>query len=130
MTSTTKAWIAAGVAVVFALALIVWQVKARRSESLNLSAEDMAMIAEEQSPQFRTRLASDANARKDFADDLRKLLAVAAPTAPPAAGRESHQAAAIVNVIFYDLRVISTQGDPSFLPTLNTSILKAVLVQV
>jgi parvulin-like peptidyl-prolyl isomerase len=77
LTSTTKAWIAAGVAVVFALALIVWQVKARRSESLNLSAEDMALIAEEQSPQFRTRLASDANARKDFADDLRKLLAVA-----------------------------------------------------
>ncbi|MGI8838628.1 MAG: peptidylprolyl isomerase [Pyrinomonadaceae bacterium] len=77
MTSITKAWIAAAVAVVFALGLIVWQVKARRSESLNLSSEDMAMIAEEQSPQFRTRLASDANARKDFADDLRKLLAVA-----------------------------------------------------
>lgn len=77
MTSITKAWIAAAVAVVFALGLIVWQVKARRSEPLNLSSEDMAMIAEEQSPQFRTRLASDANARKDFADDLRKLLAVA-----------------------------------------------------
>jgi parvulin-like peptidyl-prolyl isomerase len=77
LTSTTKALIAAAVAVVFALGLIVWQVKARRSETLNLSAEDMAMIAEEQAPQFRTRLASDANARKDFADDLRKLLAVA-----------------------------------------------------
>jgi parvulin-like peptidyl-prolyl isomerase len=77
LTSTTKALIAAAVAVVFALALIVWQVKARRSDSLNLSAEDMAMIAEEQAPQFRTKLASDANARKDFADDLRKLLAVA-----------------------------------------------------
>jgi parvulin-like peptidyl-prolyl isomerase len=77
LTSTTKAWIAAAVAVVFALGLIVWQVKARRSESLNLSAEDMSMIADEQSPQFRTRLASDANARKDFADDLHKLLAVA-----------------------------------------------------
>jgi parvulin-like peptidyl-prolyl isomerase len=77
LTSTTKAWIAAGVAVVFAIALIAWQVKARRSESLNLSAEDMAMIAEEQSPQFRTRLASDAEARKSFADDLHKLLAVA-----------------------------------------------------
>ncbi|HEX9544285.1 MAG TPA: hypothetical protein VF955_03825, partial [Pyrinomonadaceae bacterium] len=77
MTSTTKAWIAAAVAIAFALGLIVWQVKARRSESLNLSAEDMATIAEEQSPQFRTRLASDANARKGFADDLRKLLAVA-----------------------------------------------------
>ncbi len=77
MKSTTKAWIAAGVAVVFALGLIVWQVKARRSESLNLTAEDMAMIAEDQSPQFRSRLAQDAEARKSFAEDLKKLLAVA-----------------------------------------------------
>jgi len=75
--STTKAWIAAGVAVVFSIGLIAWQVKARRSERLNLSAEDMALIAEEQSPQFRTRLASDAAARKSFADDLHKLLSVA-----------------------------------------------------
>ena len=77
MKSTTKALIAAGVAVVFALALIVWQVKARRSESLNLSAEDVALIAEDQSPQFRTRLASDEAARKEFAKDLKQLLAVA-----------------------------------------------------
>lgn len=77
MKSTTKALIAAGVAVTFALALIVWQVKARRSESLNLSAEDVALIAEDQSPQFRTRLASDEAARKEFAKDLKQLLAVA-----------------------------------------------------
>ena len=77
MNSTTKAWIAAAVAVVFAGALIVWQVKARRTESLNLSAEDMAMIAEDQSPQFRARLAADEATRKSFADDLHKLLAVA-----------------------------------------------------
>ena len=77
MTSTTKAWIAAAVAVVFSVGLITWQVKARRAETLNLSAEDMALIAEDQSPQFRSRLASDAEARKSFADDLRKLLAVA-----------------------------------------------------
>ena len=77
MTSTTKAWIAAAVAIVFSVGLIAWQVKARRSEAVNLSAEDMALIAEDQSPQFRSRLASDAAARKDFADDLRKLLAVA-----------------------------------------------------
>lgn len=64
-------------AVVFAGALIVWQVKARRSELSNLTAEDMALIAEDQSPQFRVRLASDESARKDFAQDLRKLLAVA-----------------------------------------------------
>ena len=77
MTSTTKAWIAAAVAVVFSVGLIAWQVKARRAETLNLSAEDMALIAEDQPPQFRSRLASDAEARKSFADDLRKLLAVA-----------------------------------------------------
>lgn len=77
MNSTTKAWIAAAVAVVFAVGLIVWQVKARRSEVLNLSAEDMALIAEDQSPGVRARLASDPAARKDFADDLHKLLAVA-----------------------------------------------------
>src|SRR2546426_4272895 len=37
----------------------------------------MALIAEDQSPQFRSRLAADATARKEFAVDLRKLLAVA-----------------------------------------------------
>ncbi|MFN2492700.1 MAG: peptidylprolyl isomerase [Pyrinomonadaceae bacterium] len=77
MTSTTKAWIAAAVAVVFSVGLIAWQVKARRAESVNLSAEDVAMIAEDQSAQFRARLASDPAARKGFADDLQKLLAVA-----------------------------------------------------
>ncbi|MEP6568443.1 MAG: peptidylprolyl isomerase [Acidobacteriota bacterium] len=78
MSSIKKAWIAAAVAVLFAGGLIFWQVKARRSEFLtNLSAEDMAVIAEDQSPQFRARLASDAETRKSFADDLHKLLAVA-----------------------------------------------------
>lgn len=78
MSSTSKAWIAAAVAVLFAGGLIFWQVKARRSEFLtNLSAEDMTLIAEDQSPQFRVRLAQDAETRKSFADDLQKLLAVA-----------------------------------------------------
>ena len=64
MNSTTKAWIAAAVAVVFAGALIVWQVKARRTELTNLTSEDMALIAEDQSPQFRARLATDEATRK------------------------------------------------------------------
>jgi parvulin-like peptidyl-prolyl isomerase len=63
---------------VFAGGLIFWQVKAKRSEFLtNLTAEDMALIAEDQSPQFRARLSSDAETRKSFAGDLHKLLAVA-----------------------------------------------------
>jgi len=65
------------VAVVFALGLIVWQVRARRSEISNLSAADMSLIAEDQPPQFRARLATDEATRKSFADDLHKLLAVA-----------------------------------------------------
>jgi parvulin-like peptidyl-prolyl isomerase len=77
LSSTTKAWIAAAVAVVFAAGLIVWQVKARRTEISNLSAADMSLIAEDQPPQFRARLATDEATRKSFADDLHKLLAVA-----------------------------------------------------
>ena len=78
MSSIKKAWIAAAIAVVFAVGLIVWQVRARRSEFLtNVSAEDMALIAEDQAPQFRARLATDAETRKSFAEDLHKLLAVA-----------------------------------------------------
>ena len=78
MTATTKALIAGAVAVALAVALIVWQVKARGHESLSLSAQDMADIASEQPPQLRTRLASSEEARKDFAKNLRQLLAVAA----------------------------------------------------
>ena len=37
----------------------------------------MALIGEDQSPQFRARLAQDAETRKSFAEDLQKLLAVA-----------------------------------------------------
>jgi parvulin-like peptidyl-prolyl isomerase len=77
LTSTTKAWIAAAVAVLFSAALIAWQVKARRSEAVNLTADDMALIAESQPPQYRARLAADESARKDFAKQLRELLAVA-----------------------------------------------------
>ncbi len=77
MTSTRKALIAAAVAVIFALGLIYWQVKARKGGPVELSSEDMALIAEDQPPQMRARLATDEAARKDFALDVRRLLAVA-----------------------------------------------------
>jgi parvulin-like peptidyl-prolyl isomerase len=77
LNSTSKAWIAAAVALLFAGALIFWQLKARTSDSLNLSAEDMTLIAEDQSPGIRAKLASDPEAKKGFAEDLHKLLAVA-----------------------------------------------------
>ncbi len=77
MNSTKKAYIAAAVAVLFAAGLIFWQVKARRVGPVELTAEDMALIAEDQSPQTRARLASDGEARKEFATSVRQLLAVA-----------------------------------------------------
>jgi parvulin-like peptidyl-prolyl isomerase len=77
LTSTKKALIAALIAVLLSGGLIFWQVKARKSAAVNLSAEDMTLIAEDQPPQLRTRLASDEAARKDFARDVQRLLAVA-----------------------------------------------------
>lgn len=77
MTSTRKALIAAAVAIIFSAGLIFWQVKARKTGPVELTAEDMALIAEDQPPQMRARLATDETARKDFAQDVRRLLAVA-----------------------------------------------------
>ncbi|MBD0371647.1 MAG: peptidylprolyl isomerase [Pyrinomonadaceae bacterium] len=77
MKSTTKALIAAGVAVLFSLGVIVWQAKANRARAVNLTAEDMSLIAGEQPPNVRARLASDEKARKDFAKNIRQLLALA-----------------------------------------------------
>jgi foldase protein PrsA len=77
LNSTKKALIAAAVAVIFAMGLIFWQVKARKSGPVELTPEDMALIAEDQPPQMRARLATDETARKDFALQVRQLLAVA-----------------------------------------------------
>jgi PPIC-type PPIASE domain len=76
LNSTKKALIAAAVAVIFSLGLIFWQVKARKGPVV-LTPEDMTMIAEDQPAQMRARLAADEAARKDFALDVRRLLAVA-----------------------------------------------------
>ena len=77
MNSTRKALIAAAVAVIFALGLILWQVKARKTGPVELTPEDMSVIAESQPPQMRARLSADEKARKDFAEQIRQLLAVA-----------------------------------------------------
>ena len=77
MNSTTKAWIAAGVGILFSVGLIVWQVRASHASAINLTADDMSLIASDQAPQVRMRLASDEAARKDFVKNVRELLAVA-----------------------------------------------------
>jgi parvulin-like peptidyl-prolyl isomerase len=75
--STTKALIAASVAVLFSLGIIAWQAQAHRARAVNLTAEDMSRIAAQQPAQLRARLASDEKARKDFAKNIRQLLALA-----------------------------------------------------
>lgn len=77
MKSTTKALIAAAVAVVISLGLIVWQVQARRADVVDISADDMTKIVESMPPQLQMQLASSEEARKEFASDLRKQFAVA-----------------------------------------------------
>ena len=77
MNSTTKAWIAAGVGIVFSLIIIGWQVRASHAAPINLSADDMSLIAADQAPQIRMRLSSDDNARREFAKNVRELFAVA-----------------------------------------------------
>ena len=77
MTSTNKALIAAAIAFVFAIGLIYWQFKARGHQPANLSAEDMALIAEDQPAQVKMRLANDEPSRKELAKQVRQLLAVA-----------------------------------------------------
>src|SRR5438445_26365 len=61
----------------FSIGLIAWQVKASRGAAINLSPDDMTQIASDQAPQTRQRLATDDAARKDFAKNVRELLAVA-----------------------------------------------------
>jgi parvulin-like peptidyl-prolyl isomerase len=77
LNSTRKALIAAAIAVIFSAGLIFWQVKARKAGPVELTAEDMQLIAEDQQPQVRARLATDEAARKEFALEVRRLLAVA-----------------------------------------------------
>src|SRR5437764_4149841 len=75
--STTKAFIAAGLAILFAAGLVFWQVKAGRAASVELTADDMAKIAESFPPQAQMQLASDPDARKEFAKGLKEVLAIA-----------------------------------------------------
>jgi len=77
LTSTRKALIAAAIALIFSAGLIFWQVKARKLGPVELTADDMAVIGELQNPQLRAQLASDEKTRKEFAKDLKQLLAVA-----------------------------------------------------
>jgi parvulin-like peptidyl-prolyl isomerase len=118
LTSTSKALIAAAVAVIFAGGLIFWQVKARKSGPVELTPEDMAIIAEDQPPQMRARLAADEQARKDFALDVRRLLAVAEEAeangvgnAPDMKRQLEFQKASVIAQYYFEKQGESAAGD-------------------
>lgn len=77
MKATTKAIIAAVVALAVSAGLILWQAKAGRAHSSNLTAEEMSLIAETLTPQERARLAEDPEARKTLAKNVREFMALA-----------------------------------------------------
>ena len=77
MSAMTKATIAIAVALVAAGLLIFWQLTTGHARGLNLTPEDMAMIAESAPPQQRLAMANDPEARKELAQNIRELFAVA-----------------------------------------------------
>jgi len=106
------------VAVIFAGGLIFWQVKARKAGPVELTPEDMALIAEDQPPQMRARLASDETARKDFALQVRQLLAVAEEAeangvgnAPDMKRQLEFQKASVVAQAYFEKQGEGGQGD-------------------
>jgi parvulin-like peptidyl-prolyl isomerase len=77
LSSATKAWIAAAVAIIFAAGLIFWQVQARRAGAITLTSDDMSLIVKGLPPQAQMQFASSEEARKDLAKQIRQMLALA-----------------------------------------------------
>jgi parvulin-like peptidyl-prolyl isomerase len=75
--STTKALVAAAVAVVACIGIIIWQARVGRANSVSISSEDMSLIAESLSPQLRMMLASDEKQRKELSKSIEQMLVLA-----------------------------------------------------
>ncbi len=120
MNSTTKALIAAAVAIAFSVSLIVWQANGGHVGAVNLTADDMAIIAEDQPPQFRARLASDEEARKDFAENIRSLLAVAEEARVKGIGNkpELKRQLELVKSVVVAENYFKTQGESAATPNI------------
>jgi parvulin-like peptidyl-prolyl isomerase len=77
LNSTKKAIIVLLVALAGMGGLLFWKVKAGHKK-ITLSAADMKMLAEAQSPQERSALASSDEQRKEFAKFVKRILAIGA----------------------------------------------------
>ncbi|HJP94786.1 MAG TPA: peptidylprolyl isomerase [Pyrinomonadaceae bacterium] len=120
MNSTQKALIAAAIAILFSVGLIYWVAKGRKAGPVELTAEDMTLIAEDQPAQMRAQLATDEKARKDFAQDVRRLLAVAEEAqahgvdkAPDVKRQLEFQKASVIAQFYFEEQEKSGGGDIS-----------------
>lgn len=79
MKATTKAIIAAAVAVAAAVLLVLWQARNHGGYAplTSLSPEDMSLLTDGFSPMQRLKLSDSPEERKKLAEDVRQLLAVA-----------------------------------------------------
>ncbi|HKP72758.1 MAG TPA: peptidylprolyl isomerase [Pyrinomonadaceae bacterium] len=78
LSSMTKALIVAGIAILAAGGLLYWQVRGRRPDPVNLSADDMSEIVKTMMPpQQLAALANNEDERKELAKQFRQLLAIA-----------------------------------------------------
>jgi serine/threonine protein kinase/parvulin-like peptidyl-prolyl isomerase len=64
--------------VIVAVVTVLYLLKQRALSTVKLTAADMQLIAEDQAPQYRARLATDESARKEFVTNVKQLIAVAA----------------------------------------------------
>jgi parvulin-like peptidyl-prolyl isomerase len=76
MSSSAKALVAAALAVAASIGLIFWQAKTGRAHSVNLSSEDMTLVAESLSPQLRMMLSSDEKQRKELSRNIVQMIAL------------------------------------------------------
>ncbi|HYO63693.1 MAG TPA: peptidylprolyl isomerase [Pyrinomonadaceae bacterium] len=77
MKSTTKAIIAVAFAVAVAAGLIFWQAKGGFARPVTMTAEDMSLLVESMPPQAQMALSRSEEERKEFAKNIREMLALA-----------------------------------------------------
>lgn len=77
MSATGKALIAAGIAVALALGFLVWQLKGRGNQAINITSDDMSQLVQSiVPPQALPQLATSADERKEIAKQVRQVLAI------------------------------------------------------
>lgn len=76
MSSFTKAAVVIGIAILFAVGLVFWQVKIGRASTIILTPEDMVLIAEDQSPMQRVQLAESDKTRQQFSNNIKQIVAL------------------------------------------------------